>query len=265
MDREEWEKSSMKMALFFLLFSSLSYAKPVVLLSYFDPFGRASINSSEVVANLLLERAKNHPDFELRPCKLQTVFDKSFYEWEDCLKGLSEEPALVLGLGESNCNLKIEALGRNLDLTHGADNDGNERRSTPIREDGPSAIGFKYPLAKMYCALSAQEKSIVEVSNNAGTFVCNNLSYQVSDKYPELNFGFIHVPANNCRDLNRKTDLSVKALEKMIQAAVKVKTVKRLPTTKQELKILRNSSAEACEAEYYQKLKGVDERKIWPF
>lgn len=262
--RRKWEKSSMKTALLLFLISGTTWARPLVLLTFFDPFGKAPFNSSEVVGNEIFERHKNDPDYELKICKLRTVFDVSYYQFEDCLKSLDREPDLVLGLGESNCNLKIEMMGRNLDRTKGPDNDGIERNSTPIRSNGPDAIGFTYPLAEMYCSLNREKRKDVEVSNNAGSFVCNNYAYQIAYSYPELKFGFIHVPANNCKDVKSKTKIAIENLETMIKAAVTEKQ-KRLPVLKKQIRELRDENAGTCLGEFYNRARGFDERKIWPF
>jgi pyrrolidone-carboxylate peptidase len=259
-------RKGMKLAIFLLLFSFTTWARPIVLLGYFDPFGKAPFNSAERVANLLFEKTKDHPDFELRLCRLNTVFDKSFYQIERCLVELPQAPAMVLGLGESNCNLKIETLGRNLDKTKGADNEGNERNNTPIITNGPKEIGFNYPLPQMFCALNADARARVQVSNNAGSFVCNNLAYQFAEKYVDTVFGFIHVPSHNCKGLDEKSRFATNSLEKMLQAAVKTSGATRLPTTKDELEALRKSSPiNSCLREFYKRAKGVDERKFWPF
>lgn len=250
----------------FILFSGTLWGKSLILLGHFDAFGKASFNNSEKVAKLLLEKFKDHPEIELRLCGMETVFDKSFYQLEDCLKSLSERPDMVLGLGESNCNLKIEIMARNLDRTFGPDNEGNERINTPIINESPGEIGFKYPLAEMYCAVEERDRRSIEVSNNAGSFVCNNLAYQFARHYEEQVFGFIHVPANNCRNLEQKTEMSVRALSAMITAAVQVKDVVRLPIYKEELEIYRrNRDTSSCRREFFKRAKGADEKDFWPF
>lgn len=254
----------MKTALLLLLFSGTIWARPLVVLTFFDPFGKAPFNSSEVVGNAIFERNKNHPDYELKTCKLRTVFDVSFFEFEDCLKSLDRTPDFVLGLGESNCNMKIEVLGRNFDKTYGPDNDGHERTGAPIIANGPEAIGFTYPLPEMYCALTRERRKLLEVSNNAGSFVCNNYAYQVAERFPELKFGFIHVPANHCRDVNQKTAVAIETLETMILEGVKHKA-SRLPTLRKDLKLLRAENARTCAGEFFNRVRGFDEKTIWPF
>jgi pyroglutamyl-peptidase len=255
----------MKMTLILILLSAPVWSRPLVLVSHFDAFGKASFNNSEVIAKKLEENFKDS-EIDLRLCPLRTAFDQSFYALEDCLKGLEDSPKLVLGLGESNCNLKIETLGRNLDKTIGPDNDGVERSSTPIVSHGPEAIGFSYPLQEMYCSLSSKDRSKIEVSNNAGSFVCNNLAYQFSYHYDDVPFGFIHIPSNNCSNLNKKTETAIQHLTQMIKVAVESKNTQRLPTTKNELTELRASTkGQECLNEFYNRAKGIDEKSFWIF
>ena len=256
----------MKLALFFLLFINQTWARPVVLLGHFDAFGRGTFNNSERVAKALKEKVKDHPEFDLKLCPLETVFDKSFYQLEDCLKSLREAPALILGLGEFNCNLKIETIVRNVDSTNGPDNEGNERNNSVIIPDAHEYIGLNYPLPQMYCSLSPSVRKSMQVSNSAGSFVCNNLAYQFAWNYQKAAFGFIHVPAHYCRSLAEKTEMTVNALEKMITAAIKQSEVRRLPTTKKELKELRKEfQNDECLFEFYKRSKGIDEKGFWTF
>lgn len=252
--------------LLLLLISVEAWSRPVVLVSYFDAFGKAPFNNSEKIAGLLLKKVEAHPDFDLKLCGLNTVFDKSTYQLEDCLRALPSAPVLVLGLGEANCNFKIETLGRNLDKTAGPDNEGNERNKTEIIPSGPGAIGLNYPLAEMYCALPANDRKEIEISNNAGSFVCNNLAYQFAHLYPDLTFGFIHVPSHHCRGLPQKDIVTLRNLEKMIQAAVKTTHFERLSTTKGEIRKLRDTHQDnQCLSEFYKRTKGIDEKSLWSF
>lgn len=253
----------MKLALFFLLYSFVSWSRPLVLVGHFDAFGNAPFNNSTRVAETVARDLALRGEIEIVLCPLQTVFDKSFHQLEDCLKALPGTPDLVLGLGESNCNLKIELMARNKDKTKGPDNDGIERDNLQIIPGSPAEIGFTYPLPKMYCALPEKDRKQVEVSNDAGSFVCNNLAYQFTERYPELSFGFIHVPANNCRDLEKKTSFAAGALPLMIKAALDHGPV-RLPVRKKELEVLRESTkSDKCLSEFYRRAKGVDEKSFW--
>lgn len=255
----------MKYLILFPLFISSLWAKPLVLISYFDAFNRAPFNNSEKIARALAERL-NHPgsEVEVKLCMLNTIFDKAFAQSEECLKALPRTPVLMLGLGESSCELKIEAMMRNLDKTLGPDNAGVHRRNTKIIPEAPEVIGLRYPLAQMYCALNSSEKNHLTVSNNAGSFVCNNTAFQMTHYYPEIQYGFVHVPANNCSNLARKSQVAIESLEKMILKGASYlydnEESGRLPTTKAELSHLRRNTYD-CEKDFYQRLKGRDEKR----
>jgi pyroglutamyl-peptidase len=243
------------------------FAKPIVLISYYDAFGRGSVNNSGVVATELARRF-NTPEspIEIKLCPLQTVFDKAYAQTEICLKGLGSTPSLVLGLGETGCDMKVETMMRNRDRTFGPDNEGNQRVNTPVIPDGPQVVALKYPLPQMYCALSKEERKDFIISNFAGTFVCNNTAYQVAHYYPELTFGFIHVPTYNCRNFKKKTDQGVASLEKMILKAVQIELgspagVGPLPLSKGEIQGLKNrfEKTDRCLYEFYKDAKDADD------
>lgn len=256
----------MKLTLFFLLFSLNTWARPLVLVAYFDAFGKAPFNNSTRVALELERLLGNRSDLEIKLCPLNTVFDKSFYQIEDCFKALDRAPELVLGLGESNCNFKIETMARNLDKTKGPDNEGNERNNQVIIPGAPSELGFTYPLGSMYCAIPESDRKQIEVSNNAGSFVCNNLAYQFTERYETEKFGFIHVPSHNCKNLEAKTATAVKNLAAMIPSALNTEDVSRLATRKKELEAQREASKnDKCLNEFYKRTKGIDEKGFWSF
>jgi pyrrolidone-carboxylate peptidase len=211
----------MKAVILLLLTLSSAWAKPIVMISYYDAFNRAPFNSSEKVAKALALRLNtSETSFEIRLCALNTIFDRAYAQSEDCLKNLPESPLLFLGLGESTCDLKIETMMRNNDRTFGPDNAGNNRRNTPVVAGAPGLLGLRYPLPQMFCALNSAEKNSLVLSNNAGSFVCNNTAYQMTNFHPEIQYGFIHVPANNCANLAAKMESSIEILSKMIKQAV---------------------------------------------
>lgn len=257
---------AMKLVFFFLLLSMQIWAKPVVVVGYFDPFGGARVNSSEVVAKKVSEKLKDHPELQIKLCALSTVFDKSFFELQKCLNELPEMPQFILGLGESNCNFKIETIVKNLDHTFGPDNEGNERSDSQIIPSAPLHLGLYYPVREMFCALSRKDRKKIQVSNSAGSFVCNNLAFQFSWNYSHLPFGFIHVPAHSCRGIDVKINKAVENLSLMIPEAIKAREIIKHPISSAELEKLRDSfQRDQCEYEFYQRAKGIDERGLWPF
>jgi pyrrolidone-carboxylate peptidase len=252
----------------FLFIHTLAWAKPTILVSYFDPFAHAPENNSRVVGKMLEARVKKMDlFFDLKTCEVQTKFDVSFEELKDCVNSLPEKPVMVLALGETGCDLKIELMGRNLDRTKGPDNAGVERRNTPIVPGGSPAIGLTYPLPEMYCALTPEVRSQLVLSNNAGSFVCNNLAYQIAYHEKDLNFGFMHVPSHSCRNVSAKNEKIVSALITMINRGMEVSLENpdrpRLPVTKGELEILRKKTKDSCLSSFYKAARAWDEKSWW--
>lgn len=258
----------------FIVFLSLgSWAKPTFLISYFDAFGGASFNNSTIVATELEKRFSNTEELEIKLCPLQTVFDKSFDQLENCLNEMPQAPLMVLSLGEAICELKVETIARNRDKSYGPDNEGNERHG-PIIKGASEYIGLRYPLQEMYCALNPEERKSLIISNDGGSFVCNHLMYQMGHHYPQFQFGFIHVPAHNCEGLELKNFKAIEKLEKMLLGLVDASTKpakgvnlphwenqSRFPVERQELRVLRQQNSEgACLNEFTGRLKSHD---VW--
>lgn len=248
------------------LFSQTLAAKPLILVSYYDAFGTAPFNNSQRIAEALKTRLNTDSSpVRIALCGLETKFDTAYAQTEDCLKELDEAPALIIGLGESGCDVKLEMVGRNVDRTFGPDNAGNERKNTTIISEAPDHIGFRYPLADMYCALDKKERSSMIVSNNAGSFVCNNTAFQLAYYYQDIPSGFIHLPANSCKNLVKKNSDAIQQLSKMLEKVAELEPdqISRLPTNKIRIRELREywSRRDSCKSEFYSRAKAMDERQ----
>ena len=268
---------AMKYMFLLILVTLPAWGRPLILISYFDPFGGSSFNNSERIGKILEAKFNAETSLiEVKLCSLNTIFDKAYAQTEECLKNLPERPVMVIGLGESTCQLKIETMMRNNDKTYSPDNAGVERNNSPIIYGAPKILGLRYPLPQMFCALTDRERKDVDVSNDAGSFVCNNTAYQMSYHYPEIQYGFIHVPANNCSNLKNKTEAAVTMLEKMILSATSYLSSSegnmnlphssndiRLPTDRDELKLLRRQyDEESCIGEFLRKSRPDDKRRM---
>lgn len=100
------------------------------------------------------------------------------------------------------------------------DNEGNEIIDEPSYADGPDAYFVTLPIKDMVRKI--QEKGIpASVSNTAGTFVCNHVTYGVrhliATKYPGKRSGFIHIPFLPKQVLDKKSMPSM-SLEMMVEA-----------------------------------------------
>ena len=149
--------------------------KPRVLLTGFTPFGGERINPAlEAVKRVRCLEA------ELRILEVPTVFG-------DSARLVTAEmdafrPDLVL------------CVGINVDDARIPDNAGQQPVDAPIVPGGPAAYFATVPVKDMVRAI--REAGVPsELSNSAGTYVCNHLLYCVLHHAgPGVRAGFIHVP-----------------------------------------------------------------------
>ena len=136
--------------------------KPRVLLTGFTPFGGETVNPA-------LEAVKRVrcPEAELRILEVPTVFGDS---------------------------ARLVTAAINVDDARIPDNAGQQPVDAPIVPGGPAAYFATVPVKDMVRAI--QEAGVPsELSNSAGTYVCNHLLYCVLHHAgPGVRAGFIHVP-----------------------------------------------------------------------
>ncbi len=244
----------------FLLLSYSAFAAPRVLVSGFDPFGRAGSNPSWDIAQAVVNNLQAQ-GIEASPCLLPTSYQRSLPALEKCLAEFGEAD-LVISLGAGLCNVKWETRTFNRNHDRGPDNDGVSRRRQSIDPLGPRELGLRLNYSAMWCGLSAEEKKITMISTNPDTFVCNHLAYQYSLKNPTQMFGFIHVPSEGC--LKKTPGLlapSINLVTKMIRLQLNAKTEShiawpdfqndsRLSTSRPEVRELERESVSSCEQEF---------------
>jgi pyrrolidone-carboxylate peptidase len=227
-----------------------------ILISYFDAFHKAPFNNSERIALELKNRFEKKSLINISLCSLPTIYDEAFLGLEDCLKTQKNLPDLVLSLGEGGCDLKLETSLQNNDHSYGPDNLGQERFNSPIILGAQTHLPLKYPMIEMYCSIKKISRNSIIISKSAGSFVCNNTAYKMRYYYPNVNYGFIHVPAHDCFMLQMKSQQTIQKLEVMIQSLVNID----LTQTKEILinsDDIRSERAQrsGCERDFYDELQ----------
>lgn len=247
-----------------LLIPILAEAKINILLSYFDAFNKAPFNNSEKIAQSLEQKFIKNDGIKLTLCSLPTIYDEAYLRLEDCLKSQDQIPDLIISLGEGGCGLKLETSLKNLDYSYGPDNLGQERFNSPIITDGSLKLPLKYPAMEMYCALKNWDRKNIEISHSAGSFVCNNTAYKMRHYYPDINYGFIHVPAHDCFMLQHKSQKATEQLENMILSLAKKDLTKItvLPILKEEIQS-QIEQKNGCEKDFFEEL-GKKENSFLP-
>ncbi len=165
-----------------------------ILLTGFDPFGEDIINPSYEA----IKRIKDFNDIDIIKCELPTVRYESVERIKDIIEK-EKDIDYIISFGQAGGRkaISLERVAINCDDYRIQDNRGNQPKDEKIIEDGPDAYFSNLPLRKIEKALN--DKNIkVEISNSAGTFVCNHIFYSIrylcETKYPYIKSGFIHVP-----------------------------------------------------------------------
>jgi len=169
----------------------------VVLVTGFEPFGEHDVNPSTLAAQALDGRVIGGR--RLVGAQLPTRFDSAIAALRELL--LTHRPALVIctGLAGGRGAISLERVAINVNDARIPDNAGVQPVDTPVVGGAPAAYFTTLPIKAMLAAL-LQAGIDAEISQTAGTFVCNHVFYGLLHELatrPELagtRGGFIHVP-----------------------------------------------------------------------
>jgi pyroglutamyl-peptidase len=179
-----------------------SASLPRVLLTGFDPFGDTGHSSQPVnpswqaVRTLHGKRIAGHL---VVAAQLPTVFQASINELTRLLT--LHKPALVICVGQAGGRgaMSLERIAINVNDARIPDNKGAQPVDTAVVAGGPAAYFSSLPIKAMLQALQAAGVA-AEVSQTAGTFVCNHVFYALMHVlatkrgFKRTRGGFIHVP-----------------------------------------------------------------------
>lgn len=170
---------------------------PKILLTGFEPFGGESINPSWLAVKALHGRqVLRHT---VVAAQLPTVFDASLHELRALLH--QHRPALVICVGQAGgrAPLSLERVAINVNDAPIADNAGAQPVDTLVQAGAPAAYFTTLPIKAMLAALR-EEGVPAEVSQTAGTFVCNHVFFGLmhalatQPEFGHARGGFVHVP-----------------------------------------------------------------------
>ncbi|MCJ0762211.1 pyroglutamyl-peptidase I [Variovorax terrae] len=171
--------------------------QPRVLLTGFDPFGGEALNPSWLAVQALQGRQVG--GHRLVAVQLPTVFGASLRVLRAALR--QHRPALVICVGQAGgrAALSLERVAINVDDARIPDNAAAQPVDTPVVANGPAAYFSTLPIKAMRLALQRDGLN-AEVSQTAGTFVCNHVFYGLMHELAtrrglrHTRGGFIHVP-----------------------------------------------------------------------
>ncbi len=172
-------------------------AKPTILVTGFDAFEGASTNPSWLAAQELARSPI--AGYDIAAVCLPVVFGRAADELARQI--FLRRPALVLclGLAGGRSAVSFERVAINIDDARIADNAGARPVDTAVVPAGPAAYFSNLPIKAM-CAATLSAGTAAEISQTAGTFVCNHVFYALMHTLattPDLQHtrgGFVHLP-----------------------------------------------------------------------
>jgi len=159
-----------------------------VLITGFEPFGKASLNpSGEIVKRITGEN--------IVTAILPVAYKSSASALLALIEKHSPDVVIMLGQAEGRNQITPERIAINLDDARIADNEGVLRLNQEIIEGGPVAYKSTLPVIEIVAALKAADIPAA-VSLSAGAFLCNHIFYLAQKRFEGsgVRSGFIHVP-----------------------------------------------------------------------
>ena len=167
--------------------------KSKVLISGFKPFGGATLNPSELLANVLEQ--DQIPGVELFTVVLPVEFDRSAEILLEKVQQIQPQLVVAFGQAEGRTAITPEKIAINMDDASIPDNSGDQRRNVVIDKSGLDSYFTTLPIENMVDAMKRAGYP-AEISLSAGTFVCNHIFYKLQKTLSGSNIrsGFVHLP-----------------------------------------------------------------------
>ena len=189
-----------------------------IIVTGFDPFGGETINPS-------IECVKALPEIEgveLIRLELPTVFKESAKRLNEVINDVKPDAVLSVGQAGGRPGITMERIAINVDDARIPDNISQQPIDETIQTEGEAAYFTTLPIKRIVKAIREAGIS-AEVSNSAGTFVCNHIMYQSlfaatkADK--PFKAGFMHIPFIPEQSTN-KPSLPLEESTKALQIAI---------------------------------------------
>jgi pyroglutamyl-peptidase len=194
----------------------------VVLVTGFEPFGGESTNPSWDICTRL---PKEIAGMRVETCKVPCEFRRAIEVIAEAIERHHPDIVVSLGLAGGRSRLGVERVAINVDDARIPDNAGAQPIDEMIAPNGPPAYFATIPVKAI--ARSIRAAGIpAEVSNSAGTYVCNHVMYGVlhylAASGNRARAGFIHVPYAESQVLDKRDApaMSLESMAKAIEAAI---------------------------------------------
>ena len=165
-----------------------------ILVTAFDPFGGEKINPAQQAVERL---ADTIGEAKIHKLIVPTVFGKAAENVIEEMNKLRPDAVVCVGQAGGRKSVTPERVAINVMDANITDNIGQQPVDEVIVADGPAAYFSTLPVKKMVQVI--RDAGLPgDVSNSAGTFVCNSLLYSVlhhaATNMPQTRAVFVHVP-----------------------------------------------------------------------
>lgn len=208
---------------------------PTLLLTGFEPFDGQSTNPSwEAVRALHGKRIAGHRVIARR---LPVAFGASLQALRAALRETAPAMVVCVGLAGGRQRISIERVAINVDDARIADSQGRQPVDEAIVAGGPAAYFSSLPIKSMLAGLR-DAGFPAEISQTAGTYVCNHVFYGLMHalrRRRNVRAGFIHVPysseqaAGIAGAFGLPVEVVAEALRVCLRIAVTTANDQRLP------------------------------------
>lgn len=194
----------------------------IVLVTGFEPFGGERVNPSWEICTAL---PKSIAGLRVETCRVPVEFRRAIEVVGAAIGKHRPELVVCIGQAGGRSHLSVERVAINVDDARAPDNGGARPVDEPIAPDGPPAYFATLPIKAMTAAMRAAGIP-AEVSNSAGTYVCNHLMYGVlhflARARSPARAGFIHVPFAEAQVLDKAgvAAMSVSSMVRGIEAGI---------------------------------------------
>lgn len=186
----------------------------MILVTGFEPFGGVATNPTQII----VERLQRLNSTEVTAQVLPTAYRRGADVMTELLRALRPRVVLMTGLNASATNLRYEQVALNFDHAAKPDNDGEVRQLRYIREAGPVGYWNTLPFEPLR-SVAHEFGETLEVSRDAGGFVCNHVFFSALDiigaELPGARAGFVHVPPLDDTRLERLVNVFAAWLQRL--------------------------------------------------
>lgn len=161
-----------------------------IVISYFEAFGRLNTNSSKIAIEDWYNSLDSESANDFLIAELPVQFGVAAKRLIDLIQSIDCAGVVMFGQAEKRAKVSLELRAKNKVEPRFADNAGQSPQGK-IEPEGKDTVETSWDFIGLFESLGAPE---LELSEDAGEYVCNELFYRVRSCFSQIPTGFIHLP-----------------------------------------------------------------------